>query len=975
MSEQRAGRRFKPLPANLPPARKRFALELRRYAAESGLTLRELTERAGMSLSSISRALNGDRILTEAQLQSLGQSLGLNEPQLDTLLFLCRQAKSETHAQHKHGDDGASEDLADRLATLRREAGLSVREIADRLSLMGTPVAKSTVERTLRAPDRSLLLALQVANVLIDVLPEADRGPAAEGVFRIILTGAPLHIGTGEGSAHLVLHAGSGKSASVMLPTLYAGAALPSDVTVAALARKLDLPVQALLALRRAAAAKPGTEHSQPPGRPIREWSPLELEVHPAPYPSRPGRGGGTELPTYIPRAHDQTLAEAVRDTAAGNSQMVVLVGSASTGKTRACWEAVQSLAEQGWRLWHPFNPTRPEAVLEGVDRVQPRTVVWLNEAQHYLLPPGLGEQVAAALHDLLSRPDRGPILVLGTVWPDYLAQLTAVPASGEPDLHAQARRLLIGRTIFVPDTFTPEAMRSAEVLAQSDPRLAEAAAQSGTNGRLAQYLASAPQLVDRYHTSTLAARAVLHAAMDACRLGVSNPLPQSFLTDAATGYLTDPEYDMLTEDWAEQAFAELARPVAGNPGPLSRVRNRPATRPGHSQAPGTAPMRSPGATFRLADYLEQYGRIARQLQCPPASFWHAGYTHLTAPEDLYSLARAAYDRYRLQWAHYLRRRAAEVGDDHGLIRLVRMREETGDRFGADELARQAADAGDTFALRELARMREAEGDYESAQSLARQAADLGDVFALTGLARTLEAAGDHFGAERLARQAADAGDTFALRELARMREAAGVRSGAETLYRQAADAGDGHALIRLAHMREAAGDRPGAEALYLKAADSGGRQALIRLAQMREEAGDFDTTEVLARQAADASDTRPLATARAREVAGDYAGAEALYLQAADAGDDFALIRLAQMREETGDRSGAETLYLKAAEAGNTFALVSLAQMREETGDRSGAETLYLKAADAGLAWLVDPASRWPYGLDPDGTPTLPWE
>ena len=38
-----------------------------------------------------------------------------------------------------------------------------------------------------------------------------------------------------------------------------------------------------------------------------------------------------------------------------------------------------------GWRLWHPFDPTRAEAAQEDLHRVEPHTVVWLNEAQHYL--------------------------------------------------------------------------------------------------------------------------------------------------------------------------------------------------------------------------------------------------------------------------------------------------------------------------------------------------------------------------------------------------------------------------------------------------------------------------------------------------------------------------------------------------------------------------------------------------------------
>ncbi|MCZ9343734.1 ATP-binding protein, partial [Streptomyces sp. TRM76130] len=86
--------------------------------------------------------------------------------------------------------------------------------------------------------------------------------------------------------------------------------------------------------------------------------------------------------PAYVRREHDRVLDKAVDDTMAGRSRIMVLVGASSTGKTRACWEAVQPLADQGWRLWHPFDPTRAQAALEQLHRVGPRTVVWLNEAQ-----------------------------------------------------------------------------------------------------------------------------------------------------------------------------------------------------------------------------------------------------------------------------------------------------------------------------------------------------------------------------------------------------------------------------------------------------------------------------------------------------------------------------------------------------------------------------------------------------------------
>ena len=155
-------------------------------------------------------------------------------------------------------------------------------------------------------------------------------------------------------------------------------------------------------------------------------------------------------LPPYARRAHDEALAAVVAAAAGGQSQLAVLVGGSSTGKTRACWEAVTApgALPAGWRLWHPYDPTRPEALLEGLPAVAPRTVIWLNEAQLYLLeaPTDAAERAAAALQTLLADSGRGPVLVLATLWPEYWDALTRErrrpphPAGGPP--HHGTRRV-----------------------------------------------------------------------------------------------------------------------------------------------------------------------------------------------------------------------------------------------------------------------------------------------------------------------------------------------------------------------------------------------------------------------------------------------------------------------------------------------------------------------------------------------------
>ncbi|MFD6990498.1 helix-turn-helix domain-containing protein [Streptomyces sp. NPDC059943] len=825
------------------------------------------------------------------------------------------------------------------------------------------------------------------------------------------------------------LAAKAGLGRTVVQEAFRAGGSPPSAGTVAALARALRLSAGELMELRRGAVEekndrKPGAVRL---GQPINSWEPHDLEVHPAGSVVGGHGFGGSQrrpLPGYVRRGHDDVLAQAIHDVQRGHSRMTVLVGDSSTGKTRACWEAIQPLADLGWWLWHPFDPTRATAALDDLRHVQPRTVVWLNEAQHYLGDQNVGERIAAAVHTLLTNHAEGPVLVLGTLWPSYERRYVALPTLGAPDTHSRVRELLAGRTLRVPDVFDAKALRAAYRLARSgDHLLADALTRASTDGRVTQDLAGASELLQAYEHGTPAARALLQVAMDARRLGVGL-LPHPFLTDAALDYLTDTEYEGLTDDWAEVAFAELAQPVHGKQAPLRQTTERPARRP---PEPPTSLLRSEtGSVFRLADYLEHYGRADRRWLCPPASFWHAAYSHLSLADDLSVLAEAAEDRYRLQWAHHLVQRAVDADSPDALARLAEMREAAGDRKGAEDLAQNAADVGNPFALLDLARMRKRAGDIVGVEELTQRAADAGNTYALFDLADMREEAGDRKAAEEFLQQALDAGNPLALGRLAEMREEAGDREGAkqlaqwaddaghpsvlvnlavmwekagnrkgaEDLAQRVADAHDTYALVRLATEWEKAGNQSGAEDLAQRAADAGNTDALLNLAQTREGIGDRDSAEFLLRKAAEAGNTYALLDLAERWGRAGNQRVEDLVQRAAESDDPYALTRLALEREEADDHDSAMELAQRAADAGNTDALFNLVTMREEAGDHDSAEDLLRKAADAGLIrklallthdieqmpdWenvgnRITLTGRWPFGLDPDGTPTSPW-
>ena len=208
------------------------------------------------------------------------------------------------------------------------------------------------------------------------------------------------------------------------------------------------------------------------------------LEVHRPVQPERLAAAGCRVLPPYVPREHDQVLGQVVRAAAEGRSGIAVLVGGSSTGKTRACWEALELLRDQDppWRLWHPIDPTRPDAALRELPGIGPRTVVWLNEAQLYLdaADERAGRAGRCRAAGAAARRGRGPVLVLATLWPQYWAALTARPAGGG-DRHAQARELLAGHDITVPAAFTPAQL--SQLTQAGDARLV-LAARSAPDGR-----------------------------------------------------------------------------------------------------------------------------------------------------------------------------------------------------------------------------------------------------------------------------------------------------------------------------------------------------------------------------------------------------------------------------------------------------------------------------------------------------------
>jgi thioredoxin-like negative regulator of GroEL len=316
--------------------------------------------------------------------------------------------------------------------------------------------------------------------------------------------------------------------------------------------------------------------------------------------------------------------------------------------------------------------------------------VLWLNETHNYLGGTN-GETVAAWLRTQLDGSRSGRIVVLGTLWPQYWAELVAQPAPGHHDVHAHVRALLqhVVRRVRVADRFSSEHVAALITDRSIDPRMAIAATTSGAGRRVIQTLAGGPALVERYehpdHPDDRYAAAIVTAAIDARRLSYESPLTADLLTDAAAGYLSDEDRIDPPPDWCERGLARATKDSLHGITALIPVRTRPGT--------------GPADGYNLHDYLEQHGRTTRRDAVAPPTLWQTFVTQTDDPDDQWRLARAAYQRLLYRYADPLYQRWSRSTASMARVRFI---DDLVDYGRADEALRVLADRGNTARLSSL---------------------------------------------------------------------------------------------------------------------------------------------------------------------------------------------------------------------------------------------------------------------------------
>ena len=323
--------------------------------------------------------------------------------------------------------------------------------------------------------------------------------------------------------------------------------------------------------------------------------------------------------PPYVRRDSDERL-----DDALVRQRFAVVVGDSKAGKSRSAFEAMRRLLPTS-TLVVPFGSTRSLAELirnPPFDVDAPLPVLWLDDLDRYL---GDANGVDHALLDEYGRADRRWVL-LGTISRrrrDRLADVSGAIGSAARAVLEQATQVELPSRL------------SAGELAEARRRYpGEAFGRSGRS--IGEQAVCADELERRYELGQDAAPigwALVRAAIDWRRTGMTRPIQPVDLRDLAMRYLDRPQADRMSEAAYGRALAWARWQVTSRIALLQASTDRPTR-------------------FRAFDHIVEYAdRQAGPETGVPSATWDYVLKR-ASPQEAARIGFVAYAGHAYEPAH-----------------------------------------------------------------------------------------------------------------------------------------------------------------------------------------------------------------------------------------------------------------------------------------------------------------------------------
>ncbi|WP_344583094.1 hypothetical protein [Streptomyces lunalinharesii] len=585
-------------------------------------------------------------------------------------------------------------------------------------------------------------------------------------------------------------------------------------------------------------------------------------------------------LPRYVLRDRDGDLGMALAQ-ARSSGGLVLVLGEPFAGKSRAALAAL-GRGPAGLRVFAPAGGTDLRGLPALLQGRPERHVIWLDDLDEHLGDGGLEPRLLAQLTALR-------VVVLATMREDAYDACRAEP---------RGRTLDLAHVIELAREWSPaERERLArEAGRKGDPRLAGAASASGPEG-VAAYLALSPLLWDEWRRARRADRhprghALVRAALDLARCGLTGPLPMDLLLKVHEGYA---DVTGREREPTEDALGWASRPRHGLLPLLTRATED---------------------TWRAAPLLVEAAARHEELPDVPGPVWACALeTARTDPAyDYAEIAAKARDAFR---------RAADGGDASALHDLGLLAESLGEGEEAECWFWRAAEAGEAQSAGRIGRILAERGEGRQAEPFLETAADAGDAQAATLLGKLLRKR-----AERWLEVGMDGGSGEAAHLLGDLWLGSHGAEAANQCYVLAADAQYAPVAASIASVYRIWNEAELAEVWLCRAADAGDNQAAEELKGnlSAPEALDGQMTFLLieAEAGGGLQATNLGVLLERRDRPGE---ARPWYLKGYEQGDAYGAFRLAELHKKDGDEAEAMTWYRKAAAMGHPGAQRALGE------------------------------------------------